>query len=439
MTDTHEYNSEISLSKTTPSRKIPPVLVAAIGNTLEWYDFTVYALFASYIGDAILHMTDPMMRLAGSFLIFGLGAIARPVGGVLFGFYADMAGRGKALSMAMWLMGFGTLLIVGTPTYALAGTLSIIMISLARILQGVSAGGEMGSATAYLVEQTESGRSGRGGAWLQATMGLSNLLGAIVASIVTALLTTSQIAAWGWRIPFIVGLLIVPVGVFVRRMSTTQKNPVRPGTTWSTHNFCYMVQTLLKEHRPGIKGAMGLSLLWAAAPYSLIIFMPIYGQIALGIPSHTTYVASLIGNIFLVSGCLTSGFLADRFGARQIIMCASVMLFIFPLPLLMWAKGHPDLFNWVLVQILLSIMVSLFVGTAPLAIAQFFPESVRATGIAFTYNSSVAIFGGFAPALLTFMYSHLHVFFSPAFYVMIMALLCMLALLHTWKTTIFIK
>src|SRR5271155_5136627 len=199
------------------------ILAASVGNLLEWYDFSVYALFAIYIAANFFPRGAPGLDLVKTFLVFGLGFVIRPLGAILIGVYGDRAGRKAALTLTILIMAGGTLIIAAAPSHARIGIGAPLLLLLGRILQGFSAGGEIGSATAFLVEHAPPKRQGRYTAALQGSMGMSNILGALVAFAVTALLPGDQVADWGWRIPFFVGLLILPVGIYLRR--TLEETP----------------------------------------------------------------------------------------------------------------------------------------------------------------------------------------------------------------------
>ncbi|GBQ26420.1 major facilitator superfamily transporter [Gluconacetobacter sacchari DSM 12717] len=397
------------------------IAAACIGNLLEWYDFSVYALFAPYIARALLPPTDHLSQLAQSLLVFALGAVARPLGALLLGQFADRRGRGPALMLTCLLMGAGTALILCDPPYAVAGRASIVILCLARLLQGISAGGEIGGAASFLVERAGKGRAGFAGSFLQATMGLSNMLGAAVAAGLTALLTDAQMAQWGWRAPFAIGLLIIPFGLILRRGESA---PPR-----TTVDHAPILHDLAHNHAGRFMAALGLSLLWGAAPYALVIYLPLYAQRFSGVTPHASYVASLAGNLALVAGSLAAGAIADRLGVRRMLVVATMMLIALPAPILGMLKSHPDTPTMIAVAASLCGLVALFVGAAPLGIASLFPSRIRATGIALSYNAAVALFGGFAPALLASLGLAWHGVPSAALYVALAALPALAALL----------
>ena len=408
--------------QTPPMRHRNLIMAASVGNLLEWYDFTVYALFARYIGEAVFRSADGFSQLAQSLLVFGLGAVARPLGAFVLGLYADRHGRRKALSVTCVLMGVGAALIMLDPPYAQVGRLSILVLCCARLLQGICAGGEIGSATAFLNEQAPRHLRGLSGSFLQATMGLSNILGAGVAAVLTTILTDAQLGAWGWRVPFAIGLAIIPIGIYLRRSMM----PDMPAPT-AGRNISVLSE-LFGKYKRNIALALCMSILWAAAPYSLIIYFPLYMQTAFGVSAHASYVAFMAGNLALVGGSLLAGRMADRIGAWRMLSGSALALAVVPMMLTAALPPHPGLPAMVGVETGLCLLVALYVGVAPLGIASLFPRQVRASGIAISYNAAMTVFGGFAPAFLSMLGARQHMLLAPAFYVAFAAIPALAAL-----------
>src|SRR5271155_1988073 len=291
------------------------ILAASVGNLLEWYDFSVYALFAIYIAANFFPHSDPGLDLVKTFLVFGLGFVIRPLGAILIGIYGDRAGRKAALMLTILIMAAGTLVIALAPSYAVIGIGAPLLLLTGRILQGFSAGGEIGSATAFLVEHAPADQRGRYAAWLQASMGMSNILGALIAFTVTTLLSAAQIAGWGWRIPFLVGLSIVPVGVYLRRtLEETPQFRAESAQRRTALGNAEPLFSVFRDHWRSLLVGMGISILWAVAVYVLLIFMPVLAQKAFGFSAAQAFGSSLIGNVVFVGGCFAFGALADRIG-----------------------------------------------------------------------------------------------------------------------------
>ncbi|MGW0737692.1 MFS transporter [Streptomyces sp. NPDC002851] len=415
------------MTATTDSVARRSVAAASVGNALEWYDFTVYAFFASYIAHNFFRNNDPTSALISTFVVFGAGFVARPLGAVVVGIYGDRHGRKAALMLSMATMGLGTLVLALTPPAAFIGIAAPVLLLVGRLLQGFSAGGEIGSAAAYLIEQAPPDRRARYAAWLQASMGMSNLIAAIVGVTITTLFSDSALDAWAWRIPFLIGLLIIPVGVYIRRRlpetdtferhraeQTTKRNPLK---------------RLLTEHPKAILTGFLFSVLWTVCVYALVIYAPTYYKdraVGLGFTAQQSFTASLVGNIVLVIGCLVAGRVADRLGGKAVIACSSLALLVLPLPCLMLLHAQPTMPVLVMVHALLCATVAAFVGVAPSTLPRAFPVAVRSTGLSLSYNIAAIFFAGFTPALMTWATARITVY-APALWVAIGSLACLCA------------
>ncbi len=414
--------------------KTRAIVATSIGNMLEWYDFTVYALFAGYIAGNFFPSEDSNTRLLQTFLVFGLGFVVRPLGAVLIGNFGDRAGRKAALTLTILLMAAGTAIIAFAPTYAAIGGAAPLLLLIGRVLQGFSAGGEVGGATAYLLESADPGQRGRVAAWLEASMGMANILGALAAFSVTAALSNAEIQAWGWRLPFIFGLAIAPVGLYLRR-TLDETEAFRAETAWraaqgSAHRRAPLLEIFADHGRPLFVGFC-VAVLWAVAVYVLMIFLPTYVQRpdTFNFSAHQAFGASLVGNIPFVAGCVWFGSLSDRIGRRLSLFLSAALLLLCVLPLFWWLKASPTLPTLLAVQCLVCILVASFVGVAPAALSEIFPTGVRSTGMSLIYNGAFTLFGGFAPMILTWLtHRSQGSVNSPAWYVMLAAAVALLAI-----------
>jgi MHS family proline/betaine transporter-like MFS transporter len=412
--------------------KTRAIVATSIGNMLEWYDFTVYALFAGYLAGNFFPSDDKNTRLLKTFLVFGLGFVVRPLGAVLIGNYGDRAGRKAALTLTILLMAAGTAIIALSPTYAAIGIGAPILLLFGRVLQGFSAGGEIGGATAYLLESADPAQRGRVASWLEASMGMANILGALAAFSVTAVLSTSQVQAWGWRIPFIVGLSIAPVGLYLRR-SLDETDAFQAEVLQRTHKARGNAPLLeiFRDHGRSLLVGFCVAVLWAVAVYVLMIYLPTYVQRpdTFNFSASQAFGASLIGNIPFVIGCVWFGSLSDRIGRRRALSLSAALLFALVLPLFLWLKADPTLPTLIIVQCIVCLLVASFVGVAPAALSEIFPTGVRSTGTSLVYNGAFTLFGGFAPMILTWLIQRSGgSIFSPAWYVMLAAAVALIAI-----------
>ncbi len=425
MTDTmHARIAETPIRAQNSKRA---VAAASMGNALEWYDFTIYALFAVYIAKNFFPGGDETVELIKSFLAFGLGFLIRPLGAVLLGIYSDKAGRKAALFLTIMIMAAGTLLIAIAPTYAAIGIGAPMIILAGRVLQGFSAGGEVGSAAAFLVEHAPEGQKGKYAAWLQASMAFSNIIGALVAFGVTSLLTEEQVGDWGWRIPFILGLLIAPVGLWMRR-SLDETPEFQAAFQKSSPAEHTPLKDIFSKHGRALAVGTAFSVLWAASVYVMIIYMPIYVQRALGFSGSQAFISALIGNTLMAVSCIIAGAVSDRIGRRRTLAITATVLLLAVHPLLWWLHSVPTLPTLIVVQSCFCVMVAGVVGVAPSALSEIFPTQVRSTGMSLAYNFSTTIFGGFAPALLTWLATTSVGSMAPAWYVSAAAVVGLIAI-----------
>jgi MHS family proline/betaine transporter-like MFS transporter len=415
------------------SSKTRAIVATSIGNMLEWYDFTVYALFAGYIAGNFFPGDDANTGRIKTFLLFGLGFVVRPLGAVLIGNFGDRAGRKAALTLTILLMAVGTGIIAFSPTYAAIGIGAPLLLLLGRVLQGFSAGGEVGGATAYLLESADPKQRGRVASWLEASMGMSNILGALAAFSVTAILSVSEVRAWGWRIPFVLGLAIAPMGLYLRR-TLDETEAFRAETDRRSRDARARKAPLLeifRNHGRSLFVGFCVAVLWAVAVYVLMIFMPTYLQHpdTFNFSAQQAFGASLIGNIPFVIGCVWFGSLSDRFGRRRSLFLSAALLFVSVLPLFLWLRADPTLSTLIIVQSIVCILVASFVGVAPAALSEIFPTGVRSTGMSLVYNGDFTLFGGFAPMILTWLTQRSGgSIYSPAWYVMMAAGVAMIAI-----------
>jgi MFS transporter, MHS family, proline/betaine transporter len=415
------------------SARTRAIVATSIGNMLEWYDFTVYALFAGYIAENFFPGDGADVRLTKAFLFFGLGFVVRPLGAVLIGAYGDRAGRKAALTLTILLMAAGTGIIAICPGYASIGAAAPVLLLLGRVLQGFSAGGEVGGTTAYLLETGDAKERGRIASWLEASMGMANILGALAAFSVTSLLSGAEVRAWGWRLPFIAGLAIAPVGLYLRRSlnETVEFQLEKVHQAQQPGRRAGPLLEVFSRHARTLATGFMVAVLWAVAVYVLMIFLPTYIQRpdTFNFTAKQAFGASLIGNVPFIGACVLFGAISDRLGRRLSLFISAALLLATVLPLFMWLHAQPTFANLLVVQSTLCIMVASFVGVAPAALSEIFPTAVRSTGTSLVYNAAFTIFGGFAPMILTWAKQGSGgSIFVPAWYVMAAAAVALVAI-----------
>lgn len=401
------------------------IAAATIGNGLEWFDFTVYGFFTPIIARLFFPAGDDLTSILLTVGTYGVGFFMRPVGAVVLGVYADRAGRKAALTLTILLMAVGTALLGFAPTYAQAGIAGPLVIVLARLIQGFSAGGEIGGATAFLIEYAPPKRRGYYASWQQTSQALAVVLGGICGTIVTQALDPAAIDSWGWRVPFLFGLLIGPVGFYIR--ARIDETPVF--TDDRTRKSESPLRDALAEHPRGIASGFGVTILWTVCTYVLLFYMTTYANKQLGISLADAFIATTIGGVVLMLGCPVAGMLSDRIGRRRLLLAAAVAIGVLVWPLFAWVNATPTLAVLATVQAVLGLLLAAFTGPAPALLAEQFPAGLRSTGLSLAYNFAVTIFGGFAAVIVTLLIEETGTKLAPSFYVIAAAVVSALTLL----------
>jgi MHS family proline/betaine transporter-like MFS transporter len=401
------------------------IAAATIGNGLEWFDFTVYGFFTPIIARLFFPAGDDLTSILLTVGTYGVGFFMRPVGAVVLGVYADRAGRKAALTLTILLMAIGTALLGFAPTYAQAGIAGPLVIVLARLIQGFSAGGEIGGATAFLIEYAPAKRRGYYASWQQTSQALAVVLGGVCGTIITQALDPAAIDSWGWRVPFLFGLLIGPVGFYIR--ARIDETPVFADDR--TRKSESPLRDALAEHPRGIASGFGVTILWTVCTYVLLFYMTTYANKQLGISLADAFIATTIGGVVLMLGCPVAGMLSDRIGRRRLLLAAAVAIGVLVWPLFAWVNATPTLAVLATVQAILGLLLAAFTGPAPALLAEQFPAGLRSTGLSLAYNFAVTIFGGFAAVIVTLLIEETGTKLAPSFYVIAAAVVSALTLL----------
>jgi MHS family proline/betaine transporter-like MFS transporter len=369
---------------------------AVVGNVLEWYDFSVYAFVAIYISRNFFPQGNEVTALLSTFLAYGLGFLARPLGAIVIGRLGDVRGRKAALLITILLMAVGTVLIGVLPTFATIGYLAPLLLVVARLLQGFSAGGEWGSSTAFIVEWAPAGERGYYGSFQQTSVVAGLLLGSGVAALLNTVMTPADMTSWGWRIPFLLGAIIGPVGMYMRR--TIDETPA----------YQRMAASPAAAHDPTspwlLAGrAFGFTIVWTVCFYILLNYMPTYTQKYLSLSASAALWANTIGLFVLLAAIPVMGRLSDRIGRKPLLLGCCVAYIVLPYPIFSFLVGGASYAALVAVQILFAVLISMFSGPGPAAIAEIFPTRSRSLWMTAGYALSVSIFGGFAPFIAVWL------------------------------------
>jgi MHS family proline/betaine transporter-like MFS transporter len=393
-----------------PAKARRAVGAAVVGNVLEWYDFAVYSFLAGIIGKTFFPSGDPTAELLASFAVFGVGFLARPLGGIVIGRLGDVRGRKSALLWTIFLMATGTVLMGVAPSYAAAGIAGPAVILVARLMQGFSAGGEWGGSTAFIVEWAPEGKRGWYGSFQQMSVGAGLLLGSGTAALLSSALSGEAMEAWGWRVPFLLGGVLGPVGLWMRRELEETPAYVRVQSDDLAREREVRAQPSATVTAASVPGpvtlaarAMGFTVLWTVSYYIFLNYMPSFTERYSQLSRAQALWSNTVGLVVLVAAIPLWGRLSDRVGRRPLLLACCAAFLLLPWPVATLLASRPPFAAIIAVQVLMAVVIALFSGTGPAAIAEIFPTRSRSTWMTAGYALAVAIFGGFAPYIATWL------------------------------------
>jgi MFS transporter, MHS family, proline/betaine transporter len=416
-------NFAAAQSQDAPHSSLRRTIVAAmVGNVLEWFDFVVYGFFAVTIAEVFFPTDNPTISLLIAFSAFALAYFARPLGAIVVGGYTDRAGRKAGLMLSIGLMMIGTTLMAVTPGYATIGLAAPIIIIIARLLQGFSVGGEFGSAVSFLAEHAGS-RRGFSASWAFATGGMITMLSSLFGVLLTTSLSHQQLVDWGWRIPYVFGMLLGPAGLYIRaKVSETPEflEAEKPKTM--------PLVDLLRRQPVAVLLGLGISIISNASFY-ILTYIPTYGVKTLHLPASTGFTATLIGGLILAIGCPLAGHWSDKL-PRPLLMVVTCWLFVLtPYLAFYLMAAWPSLVTCIIAVAWLNLIKAGYSGVLPSLMAEQFPVDTRAIGVAFGYSLSVTVFGGLAPLVATWLIAVTGDRLSPSYYLMFCGVLSLCSLL----------
>jgi MFS transporter, MHS family, proline/betaine transporter len=396
------------------------IAAATVGNALEWFDIVVYGYFATTIAGVFFPNSKPVVSLLLTFGSFGLSYVARPVGAVVLGAYADRAGRKAALALSIRLMVIGTAVMALMPSYASIGVIAPIAVFLARLMQGFAVAGEFGSSTAFMIEHSAR-RKGFYSSWQMAGQNMAKLLAALFGFVLTSTLTAHQLHTWGWRIPFIFGLLVGPVGMFIRRKvdETPEFMQTTPTRT--------PVREIFATEKEGLLLGVGIVAVGTAGTY-FALYLPTFATARLHLaPSSGYFVTMVLASLGIVL-CPVAGHFADRLGLTRMMLPAAILMLLSFYPVFLLIAHHPGITTLLAGLIWETLLQIAYTSASSAVMAGIFHARTRATGLSLSYNLGVTLFGGFAPAIFTWLTAITRNNTAPSFYLMAMALLSIVAL-----------
>lgn len=371
----------------------------AAGNFLEAYDFQVFGYYASAIGLTFFPGTNPYASLLLSFATFGAGFLMRPLGAIVLGAYVDHRGRRAGLLLTLGLMAIGTLSIACTPGYARIGLLAPLLVLLGRLLQGLSAGVELGGVSVYLLEIAPEGRRGFFVSWQSATQQLAVVFAALLGLILTATISSASMTRWGWRIPLLVGCLMIPFLLRLRR-SLDETEAFRSRRHHPTMSG--VIRILATEWRLVLLGMM-LATMVTVSFYMITAYTPTFGSAVLHLTSTASLAVTLCVGISNFIWVPVAGALSDRIGRRALLFGCTILTLLTAYPALSWLVSAPTFSRLLVVELWLSLMFGGYSGALVVFMTEMMPVAVRTAAFSLAFTLATAIFGGFTPAACTFL------------------------------------
>lgn len=377
------------------------IVAGSIGNTVEWVDWAVYGTLAPVFASQFFPADDEVAALLSTLAVFAVGFVMRPVGGAILGAYADRHGRKKGLTLTITMMAAAAFVIALCPTYATIGVAAPIVLLLARLVQGFSAGGEFGSSSTFLVESAAPRRRAFAGSWQQVSVGGGILIASLMGTLLTATLDHAALQAWGWRVAFVVGGLLGLVGLWLR-MSVDETGSFQRMQADDSRPTRSPLLTMLTKHPLEALRVAGITVAGTLTYYIWISYMPGYAHAAVGIPLNHAFLANTIAVTFFLCLLPFVALLSDRVGRKKTLLAFAIgfLVIAYPAFRLLELGGF-----WPLLVVELAGVICLagYSANCAAVMAEQFPAEVRTTGIGLPYALSVALFGGTAPYITTWM------------------------------------
>ena len=387
------------MSTPASNSKFGNVMRVSSGNFLEMYDFMVYAYYASYIAREIFPSNSAYASLMMTLGTFGAGYLMRPLGAVVLGAYVDKHGRRSGLILTLLLMAVGTLVIACTPPYRTIGVIAPLVVVLGRLLQGFSAGVEVGGASVYLSEMATPGHRGFYCAWQSASQQVAVVFAALLGVALGAVVPPEGMIAWGWRVPFFIGCMIVPLLFWLRRsLAETEAflaQKRHPGIS-------EILASLASNWKIVVVGVF-LSTMTTVCFYLITAYTPTYGIEVLHLTSRESLMVTLcvgLSNFFWLP---TGGAISDKIGRRPLLIAITVAAVLTAYPAMLWLVSDPSTSRLLIVELWLSMFFGVYNGAMIPHLAEIMPPEIRTSGFSLAFSLATAIFGGFTPAICTYL------------------------------------
>ena len=418
---------------TTPAKqesKARTVFRVTSGNFLEMYDFMVYGYYATDIARTYFPSHDPFASLMSSLAVFGAGFLMRPLGAIILGAYIDHHGRRKGLILTLMLMAVGTSLVAIVPGYATIGFFAPLLVLIGRLLQGFSAGVELGGVSVYLSEMATKGHKGFYCSWQSGSQQVAVVFAALIGVLLHYGLGDATMDAWGWRVPFIIGCLIVPFLFLIRR------------SLQETEEF------LARKHRPDIReifrsmiansgiviAGMMMVVMTTVSFYLITAYTPTFGKTVLNMSAVATLIVTICIGISNLIWLPVMGALSDRIGRRPLLLTFTILTILTSYPVMQWLTLDPSFTRLLTVELWLSFLYASYNGAMVVALTEIMPPEVRTVGFSLAYSLATALFGGFTPAISTWLIHSTGNKAAPGLWMSVAAVCGLIATLVLFRT-----
>jgi len=417
-----------ALTRTTSSR-ISAILRVTSGNFLEQFDFFLFGFYATYIAQTFFPASSEFASLMMTFAVFGAGFLMRPVGAIVLGAYIDNAGRRKGLIVTLSIMATGTFLIVLIPSYQTIGLWAPLLVLTGRLLQGFSAGAELGGVSVYLAEIATPGRKGFYTSWQSGSQQVAIMVAAAMGFALNALLEPGDISSWGWRIPFLFGCLIVPfIFILRRKLEETQDFSER-----RHHLAMSQVFRTLLGNWPVVIAGMLMVAMTTTAFYLITVYAPTFGKKVLMLSASDSLLVTLLVAVSNFFWLPVGGALSDRVGRKPVLIAMTLLALTTTWPALTMLAAAPGFSMMLGVLLWLSFIYGIYNGAMIPALTEIMPAEVRVAGFSLAYSLATALFGGFTPVISTALIEYTGDKASPGYWMSFAAVCALLATLYLYR------
>ena len=421
--------STSSTAPTATHSKLSTVVRVTSGNFMEMFDFFLFGFYATDIARAFFPGNSDFAKLMLTFLTFAAGFLMRPLGAIILGAYVDRVGRRQGLIVTLALMAMGTMLIAFVPGFATIGFAAPLLVLAGRLLQGFSAGVELGGVSVYLAEMATPGHKGFYVSWQSASQQVAIIVAAALGYWINIALTPAQVGDWGWRIPFFVGCLIVPVLFFIRRsLQETEEFLNRKHRPDAREIFRSIVQNF------GIVIAgMLLVSMTTVSFYLITVYAPTFGKKVLQLSTTDSLMVTLCVGVSNFIWLPIMGSLSDKVGRKPLLVFFTVLTLLTSYPALVWLTDAPSFTTMLIVELWLSFLYASYNGAMVVALTEVMPVDVRTSGFALAYSLATALFGGNTPAIATALIKYTDNKAAPGYWMSFAALCGLVATLVLYR------